>query len=281
MEIAHEGLLAREFADLCGVSKDTLLYYDKIGLFSPELVAENGYRVYSLDQVHTFDLLLLLRDSHLPLKQIKHYLDSRKPEEILALLKKQARLMQEEVAELDRLRRRLESTALRMERGMEPGPKEPQIQQREKNLYVVIPARPELMRSRKQRMQEVREFLRDCRSKGLQGNYLRGAVISKERLLSGCYEKEFFCVCIEGTSAADLKEQGEMFIEQPKGTYGVFQHYGRHQDLPQSYEKLMSYIQEQGLQVCGNAYETELIEYVREQNVSDFVIEIAVEVSGG
>ena len=36
-----------EFAALMGVSKHTLFHYDDIGLFSPEYVAENGYRMYS------------------------------------------------------------------------------------------------------------------------------------------------------------------------------------------------------------------------------------------
>ena len=36
-----------EFAKLVGVTKHTLFYYDKIGLFSPEIKLENGYRFYS------------------------------------------------------------------------------------------------------------------------------------------------------------------------------------------------------------------------------------------
>lgn len=108
---ASDGLLPQEFADLCGVSKDTLLYYDKIGLFSPELVAENGYRVYSLDQVHTFDLLLLLRDSRLPLKQMKTYLENRNTEEMLSLLRKQSRALKEQIGQLQTLCQRLDFTA--------------------------------------------------------------------------------------------------------------------------------------------------------------------------
>lgn len=42
-----------EFAALMGVSKHTLFHYDDIGLFSPEYVAENGYRMYSLYQLET------------------------------------------------------------------------------------------------------------------------------------------------------------------------------------------------------------------------------------
>lgn len=276
MASAHEGLLAREFADLCGVSKDTLLYYDKIGLFSPELVAENGYRVYSLDQVHTFDLLLILRDSHLPLKEIKQYLDNRNSRDMVELLHRQARSLRREIAALELLNRRLEQTACRMERGLEPGPREPQIQQQEEKLYVVVPVRREILSNRKLRMTQVREFLHACRKKGLQGDYLRGAVISRERLLRGCYDKEFFCICLGGCSAPAPTDA--MLIRQPRGTYGVVWHYGSYDTIAASYEKLLEYIRTQGMEIRGNAYETELMGYIGAQNAADYVIEIAVEI---
>ena len=44
-----------EFAKLTGVTKHTLFYYDKIGLFSPEIKKENGYRLYSFEQLEVFD----------------------------------------------------------------------------------------------------------------------------------------------------------------------------------------------------------------------------------
>ena len=135
---ASDGLLPQEFADLCGVSKDTLLYYDKIGLFSPELVAENGYRVYSLDQVHTFDLLLLLRDSRLPLKQMKTYLENRNTEEMLSLLRKQSRALKEQIGQLQTLCQRLDFTAQQMERGAQCALDQPAIQQRCEEQYMVV-----------------------------------------------------------------------------------------------------------------------------------------------
>ena len=276
MKSVPEGLLAGEFADLCGVSKDTLLYYDKIGLFSPELVAENGYRVYSLDQVHTFDLLLILRDSHLPLKQIKKYLQSRNSQEMLDLLKKQADSLKQEMLELERLYKRLELTASKMEWGMQPVQKTPYIQQRDEKIYVIVPIRPEILNNRKQRMLAVREFLHACQMKGLQGDYLRCSIISRQRLLNGCYDKEFFCTSI--IDYPDSEKTGAMFIKRPKGTYAVIRHYGSYQEISGTYERLIDFIREQGLTVRGNAYETELMGYIGVQDAADYVVEIAIEV---
>lgn len=273
---AGDGLLPQEFADLCGVSKDTLLYYDKIGLFSPELVAENGYRIYSLDQVHTFDLLLLLRDSRLPLKQMKHYLQNRDAEEMLALLREQSAALKEQIVQLQTLSQRLDFTARQMERGMRGGVSEPEIQQREEKQYVVVSVDLDTLHDRRGRMTAARSFLRECRSKGLQGDYLRCAVISRERLLEGCFDLNYFCVCTgRGPHPA---RSDVLLITRPQGRYAVLQHYGPYDNLPQSYERLMEYIRSEGWTVQGNAYETELIGYICQPDAADYVIEIAIEV---
>lgn len=39
-----------EFARRMGVTKNMLFHYDKIGLFSPEIVDTNEYRYYSIYQ---------------------------------------------------------------------------------------------------------------------------------------------------------------------------------------------------------------------------------------
>ncbi len=75
-----------EFAKLCGVNKQTLFYYDKEGIFSPDIVAENGYRYYAHSQLETFTVILMLRDLGVHLKEIKDHMDSRSPEALVALL---------------------------------------------------------------------------------------------------------------------------------------------------------------------------------------------------
>ena len=74
-----------EFAALMGVSKHTLFHYDDIGLFSPEYVAENGYRMYSRYQLETLETILMLRDLGMPLKEIRQFLQVRSPKELVRI----------------------------------------------------------------------------------------------------------------------------------------------------------------------------------------------------
>ena len=60
-----------QVASFFSISKDTLLFYDKIGLFSPALRKENGYRYYSASQLNELDTILTLKDLGIPLSSIK------------------------------------------------------------------------------------------------------------------------------------------------------------------------------------------------------------------
>ncbi len=58
--------LAREF----GLSRSTLLYYDSIGLLSPQKRSKGDYRVYSQEQYEKLWQICQLRDTGLSLKEI-------------------------------------------------------------------------------------------------------------------------------------------------------------------------------------------------------------------
>ena len=63
-----------ELSQLCKIPRKTLLYYDKLGLITPELVDENGYRYYKRSQLFLLQLILTLRQLDVPIARIKDYL---------------------------------------------------------------------------------------------------------------------------------------------------------------------------------------------------------------
>jgi DNA-binding transcriptional MerR regulator len=62
-----------------GLSRSTLLYYDRIGLLTPGARSGAGYRLYSAADVARLERLMALRASGLPLEHIRAVLDSRAP----------------------------------------------------------------------------------------------------------------------------------------------------------------------------------------------------------
>lgn len=69
-------LTVRALAKKFGLSRSTLLYYDRIGLLTPSTRSEAGYRLYSPTDVARLEGLVLYRDAGLPLEAIRPLLDA-------------------------------------------------------------------------------------------------------------------------------------------------------------------------------------------------------------
>ena len=65
-----------QFADRLGISADTLRYYEKEGLLTPQRNA-SGYRVYSERDEAWFGFVKRLKETGMPRAQIKRYAELR------------------------------------------------------------------------------------------------------------------------------------------------------------------------------------------------------------
>lgn len=83
-----------EMASIFGVSRQTLIYYDKIGLFAPAEVNEKAYRFYSPTQIPLMRLICMLRDLGVDLDEIMRLTSSYDVAEM-------ANKLRERVSELD------------------------------------------------------------------------------------------------------------------------------------------------------------------------------------
>ncbi len=94
---------AGELAKLFGIPKQTMFYYDKLGLLTPEFVAENGYRYYAMPQYLTLEIILFLRKLDISVPHIKEFLEHRSRDEILNILKEREVLCRKTLAETTEL----------------------------------------------------------------------------------------------------------------------------------------------------------------------------------
>nr|WP_314227888.1 MerR family transcriptional regulator [uncultured Kingella sp.] len=65
-----------QFAEQLGISTDTLRYYEKEGLLAPQRNAA-GYRVYTERDEVWFGFVKRLKDTGMPMAQIKRYAELR------------------------------------------------------------------------------------------------------------------------------------------------------------------------------------------------------------
>jgi len=67
-------MFVKDVANLAGVSVRTLHYYDEIGLLTPDMTTDTGYRVYSERNLADLQQILFFKELDFPLKKIKHLL---------------------------------------------------------------------------------------------------------------------------------------------------------------------------------------------------------------
>lgn len=93
-------IISGQFAAICGVNKQTLLYYDKIGLFSPCLKDENGFRYYSPEQVDTFHTILALREI-MSLSELKQYVQIRSKAHFQSVFERSVNNLTQQITRLE------------------------------------------------------------------------------------------------------------------------------------------------------------------------------------
>lgn len=111
-----------EFSKMCGVSTKTLRYYDEIGLIRPEEInPENGYRYYSVSQLHKMLFIQRLKSYHFTLEETKVILGL---EEDLLEEKLHSALLRKRLEILDKLKayeytvKKMSEDILNLEKGV-------------------------------------------------------------------------------------------------------------------------------------------------------------------
>lgn len=90
-----------------GVSKDTLRYYDKIGILKPEVNEENKYRYYDFRNIEQLGLILGIKCLGISLGEIKEVMECGNINEYKNALSKQEEIVERKISELQLLQKRL------------------------------------------------------------------------------------------------------------------------------------------------------------------------------
>lgn len=97
-----------EVAKIFNISRETLLYYDKIGILKPDLIdSSNNYRYYFEESITKLGFILILKDFDLSLKEIKEYLESNEKEKSLKVLFKRLEIIEKQLISLEKAKNRV------------------------------------------------------------------------------------------------------------------------------------------------------------------------------
>lgn len=249
------------------VKKDTLLYYDKIKLFCPAGVGENGYRFYTSSQIDTFWTLLSLRELDVPIKSLKTYFQNPSPKNLLEMMDAQLDVVEQQIKKLQKIRWLMNrvSHATREAETAELGVV--RIEILPERFYVYSEPLEQTSKTTEQHWSDV--FDHFVRTTDLMGATYVGSVISKADLESRRFGR------VDRLFAESISKKGTV---RAGGMYAVYYHKGDYDSIPAICPSLLQQVHNLGYSVIGDAYEEYLIAETATNSRKDFVTKISIAV---
>ena len=261
-----------EIAELYNIGPDALRYYERLGLVRPRR-AQNGYRIYDLNDIYRLTIIRDLRGLGFSMERIGEYLQGLSVENTLQLLEEERRLIRERIRDLRAAERaiRARSAALTDYARMDEGA----------ICLIELPARPCLCLNADIARDEEMDFaikrlhrrhadtIRDL------GGQKIGASMSPDDLRAGkigLYRSVFFILDAEHAETADFA--------LPGGQYARLVYRGSYRRLGERVEALLSWVRAQGLSPTGDVLELYHIDNRFTGREDEFFTELQVRVKG-
>lgn len=259
-----------EFARLTGVTKHTLFYYDEIGLFSPEIKKENGYRYYSVSQIEVFEVIYTLKELGVSLEEIRTYMENRTPDALLFLLHKEEKIISRQITQLRNIRnwiREKEKVIHSM------------TQENLETIHLVQEQEAYLIQGEaegtddKTWAEEVGKLLDFCWKNGIKSPGSIGYRQNRDDIEVGIYDnyRVFY-------KRLDKKPAGISFGIREKGIYLTAYHKGKWQGFSETYRKILDYVKKNNICLDSYFYEDTILDSLSCHSEEDYITKITCRV---
>jgi len=270
----NKNILIGQLANIFGVSKQTLIHYDRIGLLTPSKTKENGYRYYSHEDVEKLDLILNLKEAGLNLKQIRNYLIEPSLEKSIGVLEDQNELLEKHIQKLIITKKKINTKIKELKHASHVLiDNSIRIEHKAQRFILAISTEgpPNDFFSISKAIMDLNKHLEINANYSQYAHIVESVMLPKEKLLNELYD-HFSHVFI----FIESYKHGEKEAILPACEYLCLNHHGLYENTKYSYAKLRDYIKANKLEVIGNAIEIPLITAWSAKGEKDYVTEIQI-----
>ena len=263
-------LTVSQFAKLHNVNKRTLHYYDEIGIFSPDYKGDNGYRYYDYMQGVDFEYIKMLKELNMGLDEIKKYIDSPNEEDFKEIADVKIKEIDREIRILNRRREVLEDKLNKLNKCDEV---------REKNSIKVIDCEEQkfFFTPFKFEDDDLKQLITHIKDVWTVDEYCKGigSFVSVDKIKRGEFE-EYDGLFIEMLEDMESKNTKNTIIK-PKGKYICAYHMGDWDTLPDFYDEIVKYAEENNLTLVGYSFEIGMNDFAI-SDMEDYITQIMIRV---
>ncbi|MGE7675740.1 MerR family transcriptional regulator [Lysinibacillus sp. NPDC094403] len=263
-----------EFAKICKVNKQTLIYYDQIGLLSPIMKDSKDYRYYSIAQYEFFSVIELLKAVGMSLKDIQKYMAEKSPENFLELMHQQKEIVAKKRRELEMIESIIDVKIDLTEEALHLDFDSITIEQLpEATLYLSKNIEDS---TEEQFTKAVSDFIDELDRSQLDTGYPIGGITRREQVLAGNYDNYSY-LYIEQPHP----REGHPYFEAIEGEFIVGYHVGTSTTLGETYERLFKVMREKGFELGKYVYDEYIYDAVIKNREEEYVTKIMVEIKKG
>lgn len=267
MAWADQRFSSGAFARYFGISKDTLLYYDKIGLFRPAGVQPNGYRYYTASQIRPMGTLLSLREMNVPIARVRRYFEHPSPQGLVEMARGQIRQIDSEMARLAAARQLFSQLVADTREAMDAPAGQVQIRRLGPAWFRYgRPVSYPDVTGDAQWMDLLKGFLEET---GAPGAAPVGSLLALKDLQQGHFSR------VERLFLPAEPGEG---VRRPGGMFAVLYHRGEYDSLGGAYLRLTAQLAAAGWQLDGDAYEEYLVADLATEDPSQYITRVTVRV---
>ncbi|MCY7817592.1 MerR family transcriptional regulator [Bacillus haynesii] len=258
-----------EFAKLCRVKKQTLFHYDELGLLSPELKKENGYRYYSYHQFELFQVINLFKEVGVPLKEIKSLIKGKTPGKIVPLLKEKSVEIDDKIKKLQFLQKIIQTKVALAEQALETDFSSVSFQYLSEERFMI--SRNTLHLPERKYIAAISELIEYVESHELDEGYPVGGIFAREQILKkDFYNYSHFYI--------KVKEEIDLinYHVRPSGLYAVG--YQKGEEVEDTYSRIIQFIEKNGMRIGEYAYEEFMLDEVMVDGFENQITKILIQV---
>lgn len=235
-----------EVAKTFNITRETLIYYDTIGILKPEYISkENNYRYYSDESITKLSFILMLKDSNFSLKEIQKYLNCKDGTESVKILLKKLEKIELQIENLKNSKIRIEKEIKEIK---EIGSEKKSKPFLEKQLNVKTYLLPVKEPKSEFELQLSLAQLKKYKNKNNLKITKRVTILKKDNFLN----ENYFDIESVGY-IIDSKDQD--FSELNGGTFACILHKDETKLIGESYKELLKFINEKKYSIIGNSRE--------------------------
>lgn len=259
-----------ELSKLQNISRQTLLFYDRIGLFCPAYTnPENGYRYYSAAQLDSLDTICMMKRIGFSLEEIKQHMHSYTMEHSLVALRKQLCAIDAEIAELQMRKSRVEHRCAQLEAARAIRNNGTAVTVESVSSRYILLQRVHRPNS----LEQVSIATKECFARAFREQlplfFQSGAVVPYERIREKRYtEASHVFVPLETMTEADG------VTELPAGRCVCTYHMGDYESIGSSYERLLRYCDETESRIVSDSYELAMNDYLSTGDENEYITKI-------